>query len=154
MLIFNFKVRVIWTTTVGSMGMVLKKDSPYTPFMKHIMLKVKETGQLQRITEEYAKNANYECELSIQETEEDNDIALSYKKLFILFVIIGLGMIMAMILLIIEISNKRIKCRLKWRYQNPEMVTSSTQTNDIELQKQKQLKPRLSKIPRLPSIQI
>ena len=139
---------------IGSMGMALRKDSPYAPFMKHIMLKVMESGQLQRIIDEYAMNANHKCEQSIQETEEQNDIALSYKKLFILFVIIGLGMTLAIIMLIIEISNKRIKLKLKWRYQNPEMVTSSTQTNDIELQKQKQLKPRLSKIPRLPSIQI
>ena len=139
---------------VGSMGMALRKDSPYTPFMKHVMLKLKETGQLQRIIDEYAKNANHKCENSIQETDKDNDIALSYKKLFILFVIIGLGMIMAIIMLILEISNKRIKLKLKWRYQNPEMVTSSTQTNDIELQKQKHLKTRVSKIPRLTSIQM
>ena len=134
--------------------MQLRLTVPYTPFMKHIMLKVMESGQLQRIIDEYAMNANHKCEQSIQETEEQNDIALSYKKLFILFVIIGLGMILAIIMLILEISNKRIKLKLKWRYQNPEMVTSSTQSNDIELQKQKQLKTRVSKIPRLTSIHI
>ena len=118
------------------------------------MLKVKESGQQQRITDEYVSRANHICQQSIQETEDSNGIALSYKKLFILFVIIGLGMILAIIMLIIEISNKRIKLKLKWRYQNPEMVTSSTQSNDIELQKQKQLKTRVSKIPRLTSIHI
>ena len=122
--------------------------------MKHIMLKVKESGQQQRITDEYVSRANHICQQSIQETEDSNGIALSYKKLFILFVIIALGMITAIIMLIIEISNKRIKLKLKWRYQNPEMVTSSTQSNDIELQKQKQLKTRVSKIPRLTSIHI
>ena len=122
--------------------------------MKHIMLKVKESGQQQRITDEYVSRANHICQQSIQETEDSNGIALSYKKLFILFVIIALGMITAIIMLIIEISNKRFMLKLKWRYQNPEMVTSSTQSNDIELQKQKQLKTRVSKIPRLTSIHI
>ena len=134
--------------------MALRKDSPYTPFIQHIMLKMKESGQQQRITDEYAVKANHICQQSSLQSEDDNGIALSYKKLFILFVIIGLGMILAIIMLIIEISNKRIKLKLKWRYQNPEMVTSSTQTNDIELQKQKHLKTRVSKIPRLTSIQI
>ena len=122
--------------------------------MKHIMLKVKESGQQQRITDEYVSRANHICQQSIQETEDSNGIALSYKKLFILFVIIALGMITAIIMLIIEISNKRFMLKLKWRYQNPEMVTSSTQTNDIELQKQTQIKTKVSKIPRLTSIHI
>ena len=134
--------------------MALRKNSPYTPFIRHVLLKLMESGQLQRIRDGYAIRAYHICEQSLLQTEEDDGIALSYKKLFILFVIIGLGMILAIIMLIIEISNKRIKLKLKWRYQNPEMVTSSTQSNDIELQKQKQLKTRVSKIPRLTSIHI
>ena len=153
LLSFDSKFRFIWTSRVSSYGITLRKGSPYTPFMKHIMLKVKESGQQQRIIDEYAVKANRICEQSSLQTEDDG-IALSYKKLFMLFVIIAVGMIMAIIMLILEISNKRIKLKLIWKFQNPEMVTSSTQTNDIELQKQNQVKARVSKIPRLTSIHI
>ena len=132
--------------------MALGKDSPYTPFLKNTMFNLMESGQLQRITDRYAVKANHICQQSIQETEEDKSVAMSYKKLFTLFAIIGLGMIMGIILLALEIISKRMKLKLKWKYANPKTVTSSTQTNDIELQKQKQIKSKVSRIPRLTTI--
>ena len=120
--------------------MALRKDSPYTPFMKDVMLKMIESGQLQRITDEYAKIANHKCENSIQETDEDNDVSLSYKKLFMLFLIIGVGMAMAIFVMIVEKISKRMK--LTWsdqsiepEIQNPGLVDSSTQTTNMVFHK-------------------
>ena len=141
----------------SSYGIVLRKNSPYTPFMKRMMLSLMERGQLQRMKDAYATRANRICELSMERDENEDGTPLSYQKLFLLFVIIGGGITLSLSTLMFERFVKRMKLNLKWRHQDvdgpvqeipkPRMVDSSTQTYNFQDQ-------NIIKTPYLTSIQM
>ena len=126
----------------SSYGIVLRKNSPYTPFMKRMMLSLMERGQLQRMKDAYATRANRICELSMERDENEDGTPLSYQKLFLLFVIIGGGITLSLSTLMFERFVKRMKLNLKWSHQDslvqeipkPKMVDSSTQTYNFQSQ--------------------
>ena len=92
---------------LASAGIALKKGSPYTEFMDIALMKIIESGQLERLKIHYESNSA--CH---PETGHD-DVSLSCKKLFLLFAIIGGGMIFAMMILIYEFVKNQWKPNVK-----------------------------------------
>ena len=151
----TFQVRVVWKKMTSSHSITLRKNSPYTPFLKRIMLNLIESGQLQKIKDEYARKANRLCEMTIEKDENEDGTPLSYQKVFMLFVIIGAGITLSLSTLMFERFVKRMKLNLKWSHQDgllqeipkPRMVDSSTQTYNFQDQ-------NIIKTPYLTSIQM
>ena len=80
-------------------SLALKTNSPYTPFLKKVILQIIDSGQLQRLMTQY--NSEEICDPFL----EDAGTPLSLKKLFLLYLIISLGMMFSILLLVFEISK-------------------------------------------------
>lgn len=118
--------------------MALRKNSPYTPFMKRMMRNVIYSGHLKRLISKYDSMSSKECIL-IKDPETNS---LSYQKLLTVFTIIGVGTALSFLFLILEIVIGRTKLKTNWNCQNsnqeitkPGMVNCATQTNNLQFEK-------------------
>ena len=109
-----------------------KKNSPYEPFLKIAMMKLIESGQVNRLKLEY-ESSNI-CNPILN----DEGTPLSYQKLILLFIIMGLGIMFALIVLLYE----RMKnfCRPKKKSNilqigiiKPKSKEMATQTRNISV---------------------
>ena len=127
-------MKVIGKVVLGSAGMALKKGSPYTEFMDITLMKIIESGQLERLKLDYEFNSVCDPGTS------NDDVSLSYKKLFLLFVIMGGGMAFAFIVLTYEILKNILKPNVKRNMLQLEVKESklkeiSTQTGNDAIQR-------------------
>ena len=95
---------MVFSTINGYMGMGLRKNSPYTPFLKMEMMKIIDAGHMVRLKAKY--DSETICD-QFKETEEDK--SLSYQKLIMLFIIMGGGILIATLVLMHEILKNYCK---------------------------------------------
>lgn len=100
---------------LGSAGMALKKNSPYSKFLALEKLKVIESGQIEKLMANY--NSNNYCGMA----NDDNGKSLSYQKLILLFIIIGVGMGLATSILIWEIFKKNL-CTMRLKLDETQII--------------------------------
>ena len=126
-------MKVVGKVVLASAGIALKKRSPYTEFMDIALMKIIESGQLERLKIKYESNSV--CDPGIG----NDDVSLSYKKLFMLFIIMGGGIAFAFMVLTYEIlkniwkpnvKRNLLQLEMKW-YKSKEV---STQTGKIDPQ--------------------
>ena len=120
----------MWVVNLDSTGLALKKHSPYEPFLKIAMMKLIESGQVNRLKLEYESN-NICNPILIEE-----GTPLSYQKLILLFIIMGVGIVFAFIVLLYErmknICRPKKKCNiLQIATIEPKSKEMATQTRNI-----------------------
>ena len=110
--------------------MALKKNSPYTPFLKMAMIKLFESGQIKKLI------AKYDATTICNPIKEDEGTPLSYQKLFLLFALIVSAMVLAVVVLVYEVLNNKCKPKIQiTKEQQNKFKEMSTQTSseDMEL---------------------
>ena len=120
---------MVWIGNAGSEGIALKKRSPYYPFLKRTYLEMIQSGHLDKL------KIKHESGTVCDPMKNEERKSLSYRKLILLFVIIGVGMVLAMFALTYEIlrniciptANKIIKTKIK----NSKFKDTSTQTEQV-----------------------
>lgn len=120
----------------GAHAMALKKHSPYTPFLKMVMIKLFESGQINRLV------ANYDAKTICNPVQDDEGTPLSYQKLFLLFTLIVGAMVLALVVLVYEVLKNKCKPKVQiTEEQQPKSKEMSTQTSseDIELHQKHQI---------------
>ena len=116
--------------------MALKKNSPYTPFLKMAMIKLFESGQIKKLI------AKYDATTICNPIKEDEGTPLSYQKLFLLFALIVGAMVLALVVLVYEVLKNKCKPKVQiTEEQQPKSKEMSTQTSseDIELHQKHQI---------------
>ena len=88
---------MVWIGNAGSEGIALKKNSPYYPFLKRTYLEMIQSGHLDKL------KIKHESGIVCDPIKNEERKSLSYRKLILLFVIIGGGMVLAMFVLTYEI---------------------------------------------------
>ena len=102
--------------------MALKKNSPFTPSMKKVLLKIIESGQLNKLIAKY--NTKAKC----SNVKDGEGVPLTYQKLFLLFIIMGFGIILGSFVLLVEICFQPNSSLMKGRKIMPKCKDESTQT--------------------------
>ena len=119
---------MVWKIIGGAHAMALKKNSPYTPFMTMVMIKLFESGQIHRLITNYNSKAN--CNPVIK----DDGTPLSYQKLFLLFTLILGAMVLAILVLVYEVLNDKVKPKVQiTKEQQPKSKEMSTQTSSEDM---------------------
>lgn len=88
---------MVWIGNAGSEGIALKKNSPYYPFLKRTYLEMIQSGHLDKLKIKHVSGT------VCNPIKHEERKSLSYRKLILLFVIIGCGMVLAMFVLAYEI---------------------------------------------------
>ena len=113
-----------WNVIIGPEAMALRKNSPYTIFMKRALLRLRSSGQLAKLRVEH------ESRNICDPGKENSGTPLSFPKLFLLILILGSGMSFAIVILVIEnIFGKLKETNKTFQSSNQgQLLDASTQT--------------------------
>ena len=119
---------MVWKIIGGAHAMALKKNSPYTPFMTMVMIKLFESGQIHRLI------TNYNSKTICNPTMNDDGTPLGYQKLFLLFTFTLGAMVLAILVLVYEVLNNKSKPKVQITMeQQPKSKEISTQTSSEDM---------------------
>jgi hypothetical protein len=96
MFFFSYKIKKVWEAQPSSSSIVVKKGSPYYPFLTYQTLKILESGQFHQIL-----SNEHRQEISC-DSGRKKGFPIGLEKLSILFIILFFGIIFSSIIVILE----------------------------------------------------